>query len=106
MSVSSAAISFVSCPPAQAEPIARALVERRLAACVSVLPKLQSIYRWQGEIESAEESLLLIKHPAEGFFALRDAVLELHPYELPEIVAVNVGEAHTPYLDWILASCR
>lgn len=101
-----AALSFVSCPPDHAGRIARSLVEQKLAACVSIVPKLQSVYRWQGEIETAEESLLLIKHPASGFEALRSAVLATHPYELPEIVAVNIGDVHLPYLDWILASCR
>lgn len=98
-------LSFVACPAERAEALARTLVEARLAACVSVLPALRSVYRWQGAVESAEESLLLIKHPAAGFASLRAAILEAHPYELPEIVAVPVGEVHPPYLDWVLSAC-
>ena len=102
---SSIALTLVSCPAAQAEALARQLVEARLAACVSIVPALRSIYRWQGAVEAADEALLLIKHPHAGFEALRAAVLAAHPYELPEIVAVPLSQAHAPYLDWILASC-
>jgi len=99
------ALSLVSCPPAHADALAHTLVEQRVAACVSVLPQMRSVYRWQGAIEHAEEALLLIKHPAEQFDALREAVLAAHPYELPEIVMVRSDAAHKPYLDWVLASC-
>lgn len=99
------AITLVSCPPEHAERIARLLVDARLAACVNVLPQIKSIYRWHDATESADESLLLIKHPAQGFDAVRTAVLEAHPYELPEIIAVSLDEGHPPYLAWILASC-
>lgn len=99
------ALTLVSCPAAQAQSLARQLVEARLAACVNIVPALQSIYRWQDEIETADEALLLIKHPQAGFEALRSAVLAAHPYELPEIIAVPVSQGHAPYLDWILASC-
>ncbi|WP_028080619.1 divalent-cation tolerance protein CutA [Solimonas soli] len=99
------ALTFVSCPAEHADAVARTLVEQRLAACVSVLPQLRSVYRWQGAIESADEALLLIKHPAERFDALRAAVLAVHPYELPEIVMVGGDAVHRPYLDWVIASC-
>ncbi|MGH8446932.1 MAG: divalent-cation tolerance protein CutA [Solimonas sp.] len=100
-----AALAFVSCPPEHAGRLAQALVEQRVAACVNVLPAMRSVYRWQGAVETADEALLLIKHPAAGFEALRAAVLSEHPYELPEIVAVRIGDVHPPYLAWILASC-
>lgn len=100
-----AAVTLVSCPLDHAERIARALIDARLAACVNVLPQIRSIYRWNEAVESADESLLLIKHPAEHFDALRAAVLEVHPYELPEIIAVGIDSIHPPYLAWILASC-
>ncbi|HEY0916886.1 MAG TPA: divalent-cation tolerance protein CutA [Solimonas sp.] len=99
-------IIFVTCPADRAEGLARALVEARVAACVNVLPRVVSVYRWQDAVQRDEEALLLIKAPAEGFEALRQAVLAQHPYELPEIVAVNPDVVHPPYLDWILASCR
>ena len=100
-----AALALVSCPPADAERLATQLVERGLAACVNVLPQIRSVYRWNDAVERADESLLLIKYRSDRFEALRQAVLAAHPYELPEIIAVRLGDAHTPYLDWIVASC-
>ncbi|NGY05381.1 divalent-cation tolerance protein CutA [Solimonas terrae] len=98
-------ITLVSCPPEHADCLARSLVDARVAACVSVLPRLRSVYRWQNAVEHADEALLVIKHPSAAFEAVRSAVLQAHPYELPEIVAVSVDKVHPPYLDWILASC-
>ncbi|MDM4769768.1 divalent-cation tolerance protein CutA [Solimonas sp. SE-A11] len=99
-------IVLVTCPADRAEGLARSLVEARVAACVNVLPGIVSVYRWQEAVQRDEEALLLVKAPSEGFEALRQAVLARHPYELPEIVAVNPDAVHPPYLDWILASCR
>lgn len=99
-------IVFVTCPADRAEELARALVEARVAACVNVLPGIVSVYRWQDAVQRDDEALLLIKAPSAGFEALRQVVLARHPYELPEIVAVNPDVVHPPYLDWILASCR
>jgi periplasmic divalent cation tolerance protein len=84
-----------------AERIARALVERRLAACVNVVPRVVSIYRWKGEVCRDEERLLVVKTRTEKLEALRDALLALHPYELPELVALPVEAGHGPYLDWL-----
>jgi periplasmic divalent cation tolerance protein len=91
---------------ADGERIARALVERRLAACVNVVPGLRSVYRWRGAVENETEVLLLIKTREERFAALREALVELHPYELPELVALPVVAGHAPYLAWIDASVR
>lgn len=82
------------------------LVTERLAACVNVIPKMCSTYRWNGEVRQDEESLLIIKSTAQRFAALKQAVLNMHPYELPEIIAVNLIDGHVPYLDWILASTQ
>jgi len=87
-----------------AERIARALVERRLAACVSVVPRLVSIYRWKGDVERDEESLLVIKTRADRVDALRESLVALHPYELPELVVLPVAAGHAPYLAWIAES--
>ncbi len=84
-----------------AERIAAALVERRLAACVNVLPGLRSVYRWKGAVEREDEVLLLIKTRGERLEDLRQALVALHPYELPEIVAFAITAGHAPYLDWI-----
>ena len=84
-----------------AERLARALVERRLAACVNVVPRVVSHYRFRGELHRDEERLLVIKTRAERLAALRAALLELHPYELPELVALQVSAGHAPYLAWL-----
>jgi len=85
----------------EARKIAYALVERRLAACVNLVPHLESIYRWQDKVESAQEWLLLIKTQADLFERVRDAVKELHSYDLPECVMLEVGAGSREYLDWI-----
>lgn len=87
---------------ADAERIAHALVERRLAACVHALPRGTSVYRWQGAVEQAAEQQLVIKTRADRFEALRAALVELHPYDVPEVVALAVTAAHAPYLAWLL----
>ena len=84
-----------------AERIAEALVERQLAACVNVLPAVRSFYRWKGVLQRDEEHLLVIKTRAERFEALREALVALHPYELPEVVALPIVAGHAPYLEWI-----
>lgn len=102
-----ALIAFCTCPDRdQAQALAQALVERRLAACVSLLPGVRSVYRWQGQVEQADEVQLLIKTTAGNFPALQAAVLELHSYELPELVAVEVAAGLAPYLAWIGESTR
>lgn len=85
----------------EARKIAHALVERRLAACVNIVPHVESIYRWQGKVETAEESLLLIKTQAELFDRVSNAVKELHSYDLPECLMLEVAAGSPEYLDWI-----
>jgi periplasmic divalent cation tolerance protein len=85
----------------EAHKIAHTLVKRRLAACVNILPQVQSIYRWKGEIESAQEWLLLIKTRADKFPAVRDAIGELHSYEVPECVVLEIEDGSLPYLQWL-----
>jgi periplasmic divalent cation tolerance protein len=84
-----------------AERIARALVERRLAACVNVVPGVASFYRWKGELWRDEEWLLVVKTRTEKLDALREALVALHPYELPELVALPIEAGHAPYLAWL-----
>lgn len=95
---------LVTCPVDSAETLARALVEARVAACVNVLPSVTSLYRWKGEVSRDAEALLLIKTTGAGFEALRREVLSHHPYELPEVIALDVSDGHAPYLEWIAAS--
>ena len=95
-------IVLTTCPDkACAERIAMALVEEGLAACVSILPPMRSIYRWEGKIETASEQLLIIKSVTARFPAIRDRLRALHPYELPEIIAVPIADGLPEYLAWL-----
>jgi periplasmic divalent cation tolerance protein len=87
-----------------AERIARALVEGRLAACVNVVPGVVSIYRWKDAIERDDEQLLVVKTRAERVEALREALVALHPYQLPELVVLPIAAGHPPYLAWVRES--
>lgn len=100
-----ALVVLVTAPSAEkAAEIARAVVEERLAACGNVLPGVRSIYRWQGAVQEDAEVLLLLKTRRERFAALRDRILALHPYEVPEVIALPVEAGSQPYLDWIAQS--
>lgn len=93
---------YCTCPDdPSAAALATALVDNRLAACVSRLPGLTSTYRWQGEVCNDTEILLLIKTTRARFAALEAAVCELHPYDVPELIAVPIECGHAPYLDWL-----
>ena len=81
--------------------IARELVERRLAGCVQVLGPITSTYRWEGAVETAQEWLCLVKSTRERYDELEGAIRELHPYDVPEILAVPVVAGHAPYLAWL-----
>jgi periplasmic divalent cation tolerance protein len=91
---------------AEAERLAGALVERRLAACVNVVGPVASIYRWQGAVERADEFLLLIKSTAAQFPAIAAAIKELHSYELPECIELVVSTGSDAYLKWLGESVK
>ena len=90
----------------EADRLASALVERRLAACVNVVGPVASTYRWQGKVERADEFLLLIKTTAAQFVAVAAAIKELHSYELPECVELAVTAGSDAYLQWITESVK
>ena len=85
----------------EARRIAEVLVERKLAACVNIISRVQSIYRWEGKTQETEEWLLVIKSMKDSFAKLKDAIKELHPYELPECLSLTVEEGSEEYLNWV-----
>ncbi|MCI0571510.1 MAG: divalent-cation tolerance protein CutA [Myxococcaceae bacterium] len=102
-----ALLVLVTAPSAEkGAELARVLVEEELAACGNVLPGLRSIYRWRGRVHDEAEALLLLKTRASLFESLRARVVSLHPYEVPEVVAVPLVAGHAPYLAWIADSTR
>ena len=86
----------------EASRIADMLIHSHLAACVQVLPEIQSVYRWKGEVERNTEILLLAKTTSDKFDELDRAVREIHSYDTPEIIALPVSAASAPYLKWVL----
>jgi uncharacterized protein involved in tolerance to divalent cations len=101
-------VVLVTCStPAEAQRIARAVVNARLAACVNILPgAVQSIYRWKGKVESARERLLLIKTSRKRLAKLQAAVERLHSYDVPEFIAIPIVAGSSAYLSWIEESLR
>ena len=95
------AIVYVTHPESGIKEFAQALVERRVAACVNILPAAQSIYRWEGKVEASEEHLLIIKTDETRLEELEAAVLELHPYDVPEFVAVKTIRVSDAYQAWL-----
>jgi periplasmic divalent cation tolerance protein len=96
-----AVVCLVTTPPDQAGPIAEALVERELVACVNIVAPVRSVYRWKGAVEHDEEALLVMKTTRAALPALDAALAELHPYETFELVALDVAGGSPGYLRWI-----
>lgn len=95
-------LCYCTCPDAaSAQLLAETLVGEHLAACVNRIPAVSSTYRWKTKVVTDNEELLLIKTTAAQFPALKLRLLALHPYELPELIAVPVTDGHGPYLDWV-----
>lgn len=95
-----------TCAPGDAERLARMLVEGNHAACVNILPQVTSVYRWQGKVEQETESLLVVKCPREKAEAAAAQLVKEHPYELPEVVALNVDGGNRAYLDWVRGALK
>ncbi len=91
---------------AGAEQIAHHLVEERLAACVNIISDITSVYKWKGALERATESLMVIKSTQKRLPRLIERIKELHPYELPEVIALPIEGGHPPYLEWIVSETK
>jgi periplasmic divalent cation tolerance protein len=95
-------VAFITAPDEEAAiRIARALVEERLVACVNVVSGVRSVYRWEGAVQEDAEVLLVVKTRADRAGDLVDRVVELHPYELPEVLLLPAVGGNPPYLDWV-----
>ena len=95
-------IIYCTCPDFEtANKIARQLVEAKVAACVNILPSVTSVYEWQGKVETAQEFLLMIKTCHIHYLTIEAEIKRLHPYELPEIIAVAIEHGLPDYLNWI-----
>lgn len=100
-----AIVCLVTCPNDDvAEVLGRTLVVERLAACVNVIPGVRSIYRWHGGITDDVEVLCLVKTTRAFYERVRARIVTLHPYDIPEVLTLDVGEGHPPYLEWLRAS--
>jgi periplasmic divalent cation tolerance protein len=97
-----ALVVLVTAPVDQAPELARALCEERLAACVNIVGDVRSIYRWQGKLCDDREALCIIKSTRDRFPALRERIVALHPYEVPEVIALPIEQGHAPYLEWLV----
>jgi periplasmic divalent cation tolerance protein len=86
--------------------IGRQLVEERYAACANIIPQIESIYRWQGKVESGSETLVLFKTIVSRYQALATTLRQLHPYEVPEIICLRVEDGLSEYLQWVRESCH
>lgn len=99
-------VAFCTFPNAEtARDIARELVEQRLVACGNVLPQIQSVYRWEGKVESGEEALAIFKLPAIRYPEFEAKLRSLHPYDVPEIISFAVDQGLPDYLHWVAESC-
>jgi periplasmic divalent cation tolerance protein len=99
-------LAFCTFPDAEAaRKIVRALVESKLAACGNVLPPIHSIYRWQGKIEAADETLAIFKLPANRYAEFETKLRSLHPYDVPEIISCAIDRGLPEYLRWVAQSC-
>lgn len=94
-------VVYISLPQDEVNRISQGLMDKRLAACINIVPRIESYYWWNDKIERDVEALLIVKTTKDKFNSLRDWVIENHPYDLPEIIAVPLVDGHSDYITWI-----
>lgn len=94
-------IVLCQCPEEDSQKIAQGLIEEQLAACVHILPQGRSYFIWEGELTIEDETLIVIKYDGKDFKALEERICELHPYDIPEILELDISNGHKPYIDWV-----
>ncbi len=100
-------VVFATFPsPEKATEVARILVTEGLAACANLVPPVRSIYRWDGKVEEADEILAILKTTRERFDAMKDRLVELHSYDVPEVIGIPTVGGHAPYLAWVVDSTK
>jgi periplasmic divalent cation tolerance protein len=99
-----AVVCLITAPQADAHRIASTVIDRKLAACVNIVPLVQSLYWWEGKVEQSDEALLVVKTTRGGVSRLDDLLRRIHPYENFELVALDIVAGSQPYLDWIASS--
>ncbi len=97
-------LAMTTCPESNSQELARILVEKRVCACVNIIPNITSIYHWKNEIVTDAESILIIKTEAGFEERLENTIMENHPYEVPEFIVLDIRTGSKNYLDWISAS--
>lgn len=102
MSTGVAIVLMTAPDETKAAEIARRLVEERLIACANIFPRVRSIYRWEGKVSDEAETMVMMKIDASRFERVKDRILELHPYGVPEVLALDVDAGNGPYLEWVL----
>ena len=88
-----------------AQVISEHLIDKNLAACCNILPAVESVYKWKGKVEKGQECMLLIKSTEENYQKIENAIIKVHPYEVPEVIATQIIAGSAPYLDWIKKVC-
>jgi periplasmic divalent cation tolerance protein len=97
-----ACLIFITCPNRKsAEKISESLLKKGLVACINIIPRIKSMYWWEGKIEKSFETLLLIKTKDELFNSVKEEVIKLHPYKVPEVICVRISKGYEKYLRWI-----
>jgi len=101
-----ALMALVTAPKEKAKTLAEALLKNRVCACVNIVKEIESFYWWQGKIDQAKESLLVIKTKSSLYRKLKDLIKQHHPYDVPEIIAFEIDKINKEYSDWLNKECR